>query len=370
MTRARYGRMRAFFARPTRVLLAAAALCACSAESEKPAGAAAGRAAAGNPGRGGIAVTCQSDEGIDEQTRSELTTTARRLRDELKKGQLDALWHELHPQARREDQKKAFTDALSAMQQRLSATGENPKIERIHRVDLSGGINNLARVTCGTEGDDDTTLMVNAGDEDVAVVMLLDEAGGSEVATTVQVRRRGDKWRLLGIQVNPSEYRGARAATYERMADNFMRQQKVVTAYLLLGLAQTLSDRGAAVKSGLHDRIEQKLAAISRDQLFAAETGTWTIGQARFQIQGLSLVATQQDISPVIKYVSPQGLVQDLLDRDADLLVEEVRRRFPELPKHFDTVVFEAYADVPNQPGASYQAYRVVRYFDPAKRRG
>ena len=124
------------------------------------------------------------------------------------------------------------------------------------------------------------------------------------------------------------------------------------------------------MKSGLHDRIEQKLAAISRDQLFAAETGTWTIGQARFQIQGLSLVATQQDISPVIKYVSPQGLVQDLLDRDADLLVEEVRRRFPELPKHFDTVVFEAYADVPNQPGASYQAYRVVRYFDPAKRRG
>ena len=64
------------------------------------------------------------------------------------------------------------------------------------------------------------------------------------------------------------------------------------------------------------------------------------------------------------------GLVKDLLDQDADALVEEVRRRFPELAKHFDAVVFEAYAESPKEPGRSYQAYRVVRYLDPTQRRG
>jgi hypothetical protein len=46
--------------------------------------------------------------------------------------------------------------------------------------------------------------------------------------------------------------------------------------------------------------------------------------------------------------------------------VEEVRRRFPELAAHFDAIVLEAYAEAPSEPGKSYEAYRVVRYLDPA----
>ena len=49
-----------------------------------------------------------------------------------------------------------------------------------------------------------------------------------------------------------------------------------------------------------------------------------------------------------------------------DLLVAEVRRRFPELAAHFDAVVLEAYAEPPTEPGKSYQAYRLVRPLTPA----
>lgn len=181
----------------------------------------------------------------------------------------------------------------------------------------------------------------------------------------MQLRRRGEQWHLLGIQVNPTAYRGQDAAAWEALADLAMSQKKVVLAYLVLGLAQTLSDRGASITSATHERIEDKLAAIASDRLFMAELGVWTLGDARFRIEGLSLVATQSDISPVFKYVSPQGLVEDLLDRDADVLVEEVRRRFPELATHFDAVVLEAYAEPPTEPGKSYQAYRVVRPLAP-----
>ncbi len=318
---------------------------------------------------GAIAVDCDVDEAIDAATRAQLDEQARSLLGALREGKTEAMWSQLHPQARRDDQRKQFTEALEAMSKRLGEAEGETTIARMLRVDLSGGANALARVQCGEPGQPDGySLLVNAGDEDVAVVILDDKHGQDHTATTVQLRRRGERWRLLGIQVNPSQYRGRDALAYEELATRLMSQQQVVAAFALLGVAQMLSDRGAAVKSGLHDRIAAKLAAIQRDQLFEAETGTWTVGGQRFAIEGLSLVSTRRDISPVLKYVTPQGLVEDLLGLDADALVVEVARRFPELPRHFDTIVFEAYAQAPDEPGKDYQAYRLVRYFDPSKR--
>jgi hypothetical protein len=338
-----------------------ASLWACSARTEDPAGASTQASAAqgqqGTDARA-IAVQCQSGEAIDPGVRAAVEEQARSFQRALREGRSDALWDELHPQARREDQREPFMAALETMEGRLADTTAEPSLERVHLVDLRGGTNALARVQCGAAEDPERfTLLVNAGDEDVAVVVLR----AAEHAITVQLRRRGEHWHLLGIQVNPTTYRGRGAAAYEALADLSMGQKKVVLAYLLLGLAQTLSDRGASITSATHERIEEKLAAIARDRLFAAELGVWTLGDARFRIEGLSLVATRQDISPVVKYVSPQGLVEDLLDRDADVLVAEVRRRFPELASHFDAVVLEAYAEPPTEPGKSYQAYRLVR---------
>jgi hypothetical protein len=312
-------------------------------------------------------VQCQSGETIDASLRAALEEQARTFHRSLREGRTDALWDGLHPQARREDQREPFMQALEAMEGRLQGTTAEPAIAGVHLVDLRGGTNSLARVQCGADDDPERfTLLVNAGDEDVAVVVLQASGSQTEHAVTVQLRRRGQQWHLLGIQVNPTAYRGNGAAAYETLADLAMSQKKVVTAYLLLGLAQTLSDRGASISSATHERIEEKLAAIARDRLFMAELGVWRLGDAQFRIEGLSLVATQNDISPVIKYVSPQGLVEDLLGRDADVLVAEVRRRFPELAAHFDAVVFEAYAEPPTEPGKSYQAYRVVRPLAPA----
>ena len=352
----------------------AAALClavlpACSTDSGEPAGASTPAAAGqGQAGAGRtIAVQCQSGEAIDATVRAAVEEQARTFYRALREGRSDALWDELHPQARRDDQREPFVQALEAMEGRLRSTSAEPAIEGVHLVDLRGGTNSLAKVQCGAPEDPERfTLLVNAGGEDVAVVVLRAVQGGTQHAVTVQLRRRGERWHLLGIQVNPTAYRGNAAAAYEALADLAMSQKKVVLAYVMLGLAQTLSDRGASITSATHERIEEKLAAIAHDRLFMAELGVWTLGDARFRIEGISLVATQSDISPVIKYVSPQGLVEELLDRDAEVLVAEVQRRFPELAAHFDAIVFEAYAEPPTEPGRSYQAYRVVRPLAPA----
>jgi len=343
---------------------------ACSTEPQAPADASTPAVAGSDKGRA-IAVQCQSGEAIDAAVRAAVEEQARSLHRALREGRSEALWDELHPQARREDQHAPFIEALEAMEGRLEGTTTEPALEGVHLVDLRGGTNGLAKVQCGADDDPERfTLLVNAGDEDVAVVVLRAEGprtpqGPASLAVTVQLRRRGEHWHLLGIQVNPTAYRGHDAAAYEALADLAMGQKKVVLAYVLLGLAQTLSERGASIASATHERIEEKLAAIAHDRLFTAELGVWTLGDARFRIEGLSLVATRQDVSPVIKYVSPQGLVEELLDRDADVLVDEVRRRFPELAVHFDAVVLEAYTEPPTESGKRYEAYRKVRPLAP-----
>lgn len=346
----------------------ALALGACSTNSEGPAATAAAAQGKGKGDSRQIAVQCTSDDAIEAPVRAALEAQARALHQALHEGRTERLWDELHPQARRDDQREPFMQALAAMAERLEGSPGEPVLERMHLVDLRGGANGLARVQCGGPDDPERfTLLVNAGDEDVAVVVLRAPSGATTHAITVQLRRRGERWHLLGIQVNPTTYRGKDAAAYEAVADLAMGQKKVALGYLMLGLAQTLSDRGASITSATHERIEAKLAAIAREGLLPAELGVWTLGEARFRIEGLSLVSTRQDVSPVIQYVSPQGLVEDLLDRDADVLVDEVRRRFPELAVHFDAVVFEAYAEAPSEPGKSYQAYRVVRTLDPGR---
>jgi hypothetical protein len=349
-------------------LLAALALglCACSTSRDSPAATAAATQSKGDSRA--IAVQCTSDDAIEAPVRAALEAQARALHQALHEGRTERLWDELHPQARRDDQREAFMQALAAMSGRLEGSPAEPAVERMHLVDLRGGTNGLARVQCGEQNDPERfTLLVNAGDEDVAVVVLRAPLGPTTHAVTVQLRRRGERWHLLGIQVNPTTYRGKDAAAYEALADLAMGQKKVAFGYLMLALAQTLSDRGASITSATHERIEAKLAAIAREGLLPADLGVWTLGEARFRIEGLSLVSTREDVSPVIQYVSPQGLVEDLLDRDADVLVDEVRRRFPELGVHFDAVVFEAYAEAPSEPGKSYQGYRVVRTLDPSR---
>lgn len=314
-----------------------------------------------------IAVACQGGEAVAPAVREAVEATARANVASLRGGDVDGLWTALHPQARDADGRAAFVDSLRAMQQRLVGTSEDAELEQLWVVDVSGGVNDLARVSCGDDEAPTLQMMANVGGEDIAVVSLLSTGDPFTQATTVQLRRRGEAWRLVGLQVNPAKYRGKSAAEFFALADELARQKKAVSSYLLLGVAQTLATRGAALRTPLEDRIGEALEVVRKDPLFAAETGEWDVGGDTFSIEGLSLAATQGDLSPVVKYVNERGLVQELLGRDADKLMDHVRTQYPELGEQFDAVVFEAYAERPTEPGRQYEAYRIARFFDASR---
>lgn len=313
-----------------------------------------------------VGASCQSTAALPDPDREAIHATAQSAFALLRGGELETLWSTLHPQARRGDQKEAFTAALASMQRRLESGSESAKVADAHVVDIRGGASALARVRCGEAGDPTgLTLITNAGDEDVAVVTLLSGGDPFGFATTVQLRRHADAWRVLGIHVGLAAYRRRGADDYERLADAYVKQRRVIEAYLVLAVAEQLAGRGGSVKTDRALAITDKLDAVSNSEEFQQQLGVWEVGGRRYNIQGFSVTATQSDLSAVVRYVTPTGLIQEALDQEADALLAHLGMQHPEIAKRFDAVVFEAYASETEAgaPGSEVQAYRTARVF-------
>ncbi len=327
-----------------------------------------GDPAAGDGGPGAtkaatkIDATCQDPA---PEVQQELEAAAVQAFEQLRAGQLDELWGSIHPQARQEGQREAFTGALASMQRRLETGGDTPKVASAHFVDISGGASALARVRCEAPEAEGFTLITNAGDEDVAVVVLRSDGAPFGYATTVQLRRHGKAWKVLGVHVGLDAYRGRDAADYERLADAYVKQQRTVEAYLVLTVAEQLANRGGSLKLDRALAIADKLDAVANSREYQQQLGVWDVGGREYDVEGFSVTATQSDLSAVVRYVTPTGLIQEALDQEADALLGHLEMQHPEISKRFDAVVFEAYDSTAAaaKPGAEVQAFRTTRVF-------
>jgi len=340
---------------------------ACGGDDEASAGPPAGSADAAAAAK--VGASCQATTTLPDAEREAIHETAQTAFTRLRGGDLDTLWSSLHPQARREDQREAFTTALASMQRRLESGAETAAVTDAYAVDIRGGASALARVRCGAPGDPAAlTLITNAGDEDVAVVNLMTGGDPFGFATTVQLRRHADAWRVLGVHVGLAAYRSRGADDYERLADAYVKQRRVIEAYLVLALAEQLANRGGSVKLDRALAIADKLDAVGNSKEFQQQLGVWEVGGRRYDVQGFSVTATQGDLSAVIRYVTPTGLIQEALDQEADALLAYLGMQHPEIAKRFDAVVFEAYESeaAAGAPGSEVKAYRTARVFPEA----
>lgn len=311
-----------------------------------------------------ISLKCTAYPDLEPQMQADLMHAGRGAIKALRAGAADDLWDSLHPQARHPQQRQAFVDALPAMQRRLQASPGEPKIAVAYHIEVSGGVSDLARVNCGKASDPlGITLISNVGNENLAVVSMTSEGSPFSHATTLQLRRRGTAWMLVGVQVGPSSYRGKDAIDFASLADAYINNNKPVEAFLTLAMAQRLATLGSAITSNLQASISQKLSDVEHSNTYKTALGVWQVGEKNFEVTGLSLAATQADVSPVIKYVSPGGLIKEILDAEADQLAGVLRRKHPELAKVFDAVIFEAYTQAPSDPNKRYDAFRTARYF-------
>ncbi len=341
-----------------------ALLLGCTAEPETaPDGS--GPADEAEAARSKIAVNCTPTSTLEPGSKAKIHGAAQEVFDRLRAGDIDAIWSALHPQAQRADQREAFTQALDNMHRRLRGSSAKPTVEHAFFVDVQGGVTDLARIACGAKDDPQAlTLFANAGNEDLAVVTLTTPGEPFGLATTVQLRRTRAGWRVLGVNVGLASYRGRDATDYETLADGYVGQQRAVEAYLALGIAEQLAGRGGSMKTTRLLTISDKLSAVGRSREYQQHLGAWELGGVQYNVTGFSIAATQSDLSAVVKYVSPGGLIKEILDSEADQLLGYVKMQYPELAKQFDALVLEAYAQESDSE-EQVDAYRVARYFEP-----
>ncbi|MBL4684780.1 MAG: hypothetical protein JKY37_09345 [Nannocystaceae bacterium] len=346
---------------------------ACATDDAKPADqgrtVAEPATAAGEPSsaKGAIAVSCAMDDAIEAKERIALVARARELLAALREDQHGALWEALHPQAKHPEGERAFLDTLAILAGRVkdAPPGESA-VEAVAFGHVSGGVNDLARLLCRegdkTDGPPALTLLVNAGDEDIGYVSLIIPGPVYEHTAVIKLRKH-DTWRLLGIQVHPSRFRRRGATEWISVAGKLRRASKLVPAYAALAMAGAMASRGPSVSTPISAAIEEDLVRLREHPLFVAETKAWVIDGQDFNLHGLSLAATQSDVSLVVKYVNRGGLVEELVGRDADKLMDHVRTQYPDLRDIVDAVVFEAYATPPSKAGETVDAFRVARFF-------
>jgi len=313
-----------------------------------------------------VNAACKPASALPEADATAVRLAAESVTEHLRAGQLDAIWDSLHPQARQDDRREAFMAALASMQHRLQSGSDAAEVEGVFVVDIDGGASALARVRCGADDDPQGfTLLTNAGNQDVAVATVRSGGDPFGFATTVQLRRQGATWKLLGVNVGLDTYRGRDAAEYEGLADAYVRQQRVVEAYLALTVAEQLAKRGESIKPDRALAISDKLDSVATSREFQQQLGVWELGGRQYDIQGFSVTATQSDLSAVVRYVTPTGLIQEALDQEADALVGHLKMQHPEIAKRFDAVIFEAYDSeaAAAAPGSNVQAYRTARVF-------
>ncbi len=314
----------------------------------------------------GVGASCVATSTLEPEPAALIHEAAQTVFRLLRSGEHDTLWKALHPQARREDQREAYQASLASMQRRLQGGSQTATVAHGFFVDIQGGVAALTRVVCGEANDPERlTLITTAGDEDLAVVTLASGGDPFGFATTVQLRRSAKAWRVVGVHVGLDTYRGRNAADYERLADAYVKQNRIVEAYLVLALAEQLAARGSALKLDRELAIANKLEAVADSREFQQTLGVWEVGGRRYDIQGFAVTATQSDLSAVVRYVTPTGLIKEALEQEADALLGHLTMQHPEIAKRFDAVVFEAYDSegAASEPGSEVKAFRTARVF-------
>ncbi len=132
----------------------------------------------------------------------------------------------------------------------------------------------------------------------------------------------------------------------------------------MLGIADQLAQRGGAVKLHRGLDIADKLDAVTNSREYQQALGVWEVGGRRYDVQGFSITATKSDLSVVVEYVTPTGLIKEALETEADALMGYVKMQYPELAKRFDAVVFEAYDSESAAKKGEVQAFRTPRVFE------
>ncbi len=309
-------------------------------------------------------VTCLADDQIPTRQREILEAHGQRVVTALRGGAAQPLWNDLHPQLRSLAAREPFLAGLAGIKERLRTSTEDATVAGTILIQVVPGVSETLRLRCGNKTEtpaDDLTITTRVDGESLALVRL--EVPGPAIVEglAVRLRQRGEQWFLASIEGNPVRLGERGPEVFEKRADELTGANKPVPAYLLYGLAQTLTGRGTGVVSAARRRVNEKLKATMESKQFLDATSKIDVDGRALELVRLGLSTSPAGMAPNVKYVTGHALSDaDAITHEASSLVRVLQNRHPEISEVFETAVVEAYGEHPVDPNRAYDAFQTV----------
>ncbi|MGB8644594.1 MAG: hypothetical protein WCF84_05105 [Anaerolineae bacterium] len=281
--------------------------------------------------------------------------------------QFAQVWANAHSQLKKTVAQQDFEKQSQDVQLRLRSL-EQAQLVDARLIEFSSVGGQSAQVACGSvdpKAPNYLQVQVVPGSLRQAVALVELPHEPMRYVASLQLAEEAGVFKLAGLTMNPSSYKGKAAKDYAQSAEDMLGQHKLLSAYVDSATAALLARLGPTLHSSQEIQLNARYAEIEKNQELKPELTSWQVKGTDYQIVRIGLTSTLDDLVPTVLYLSHQKLSENPITVEATSMMEYVRGKYPELGLQFVAVLFQAYNEIPSDPNHTYAYYRVPIFFQP-----
>lgn len=282
----------------------------------------------------------------------------------LKSGSYEALYENSHPQFKQNITREQFQKVLQTVSPRIELTSEIEFTDANRLNFVSGKPLKGKPVICGSvEPTDESHRVIYpvAGITNQLLLYHIAHHPTIERILTLQFGQDGKEYKLLRFNMNVTKFNRKDADHFEKTADFWLAKKQYISSILAYSTALRFSTPGNTIATAGTIRIKEKIAALSKDENVKRKLLYRIADGHDYKIIRYDTIETVNEVAPTIVYLTNYDLGQELeIKNEAQLLLDHLKTHTPELGDHFDTILFQAFKEIPTSPQKEYQSYRVA----------
>ncbi|CAB1056742.1 hypothetical protein D1BOALGB6SA_1481 [Olavius sp. associated proteobacterium Delta 1] len=309
---------------------------------------------------------CKDWHEIDVDQKQEIESTSNSMLEMLLSNEGNKLWNLTHPATQKAITKPAYITSVENVHNRLSGIN-NAKLADGRLISVVGHKSSPGQVICGSvDQNSPEHLRIVTFPSMKKIVATITEIPSQPIGRVVSLMmaEHNSRLKLVHFMITSRSYHGKLAEYYEKIANNWISKGEIISGYLAYAMDYRLNYLGPNIQTGKFINARERLTNLLKDKELKNSLKSWTLPDGKYQIFGIDLIETLNDISPRVRYLSMKKLGADTTPIEATALMTYFKEKCPELGKEFDAVLFEAYSEIPSDPNKNYQTYRVPLSFN------
>jgi hypothetical protein len=167
-----------------------------------------------------------------------------------------------------------------------------------------------------------------------------------------------DGWKLNWLDAGDWGIEGMNGRAIMQKASGYVKSRQYLSAHVYV----TIASRIIKPARRLQYPDENELLAIQEEITDSVNANLELPLRImnRFVVFGIDKIVAIQGVSPLIHYVTNTPLESTPLRKEADIILSQIVKLYPDVKKNFGYVVFKAYNEIPSGQKERYQVFTTV----------